>query len=33
MIDNGLLPARAQSALAVGDTTDAIMNEMDKITR
>lgn len=33
MIDNGLLPARAQSALAVGDTTDAIMSEMDKITR
>ncbi|MEP0707788.1 MAG: sigma-70 family RNA polymerase sigma factor [Parvibaculum sp.] len=33
MIDNGLLPARGDSALAVGDTTDAIMHEMDKITR
>jgi RNA polymerase sigma-70 factor (ECF subfamily) len=33
MIDNGMLPARAESALAVGDTTDAIMSEMDKLTR
>ena len=33
MIDNGFLPSRGDSALAVGDTTDAIMNEMDKITR
>lgn len=33
MIDNGFLPSRGDSALAVGDTTDAIMSEMDKITR
>ncbi|MBO6635057.1 sigma-70 family RNA polymerase sigma factor [Parvibaculum sp.] len=33
MIDNGLLPARADSTLAVSETTDAIMGEMDKITR
>ena len=33
MIDNGLLPARADSGLAVSDTTEAIMSEMDKLTR
>lgn len=33
MIDNGVLPARAESALPVSEATDAIMGEMDKLTR
>jgi len=33
MIDSGILPARSDSALAAGDATDAIMGEMDKLTR
>ncbi|WP_421862650.1 sigma-70 family RNA polymerase sigma factor [Parvibaculum sp.] len=33
MIDSGVLPARSNSALAAGDATDAIMGEMDKLTR
>lgn len=33
MIDNGLLPARSENSLAVGDTTEAIMSEMEKLVR
>jgi RNA polymerase sigma-70 factor (ECF subfamily) len=33
MIDNGALPARADSTLRAGDTTNAIMDAMDKLTR
>lgn len=33
MIDSGILPARSDSTLAAGDATDAIMNEMEKLTR
>jgi RNA polymerase sigma-70 factor (ECF subfamily) len=33
MIDNGTLPARTDSPLRAGDTTNAIMEAMDKLTR
>ncbi len=33
MIDNGLLPARSENSLAVVDTTEAIMSEMEKLVR
>ncbi len=33
MIDTGVLPARSESMLSAGDTTDAIMSAMDKLTR
>lgn len=33
MMDNGTLPARADSTLKAGDTTNAIMDAMDKLTR
>lgn len=32
MIDNGALPARTDSTLKAGDTTNAIMDAMDKLT-
>lgn len=33
MIDSGNLPARAESMLSAGESTEAIMSEMDKLTR
>lgn len=33
MIDSGSLPARAESMLSAGESTEAIMSEMDKLTR
>lgn len=33
MIDSGALPARAESMLSAGESTEAIMGEMDKLTR